>query len=87
MTGSKEVVAFSSAVGSQVTTSSLTTRPTLGGTTTVTVRVMCRDVAYEFAGQEHGRFATCQAPDGSWTLARATDVVKVTSASLPKTSG
>jgi len=53
----------------------------------VTVRVMCRDVAYEFAGQEHGRFAACQAPDGSWTLARATDVVKVTSASLPKTSG
>lgn len=53
----------------------------------VTVRVMCRDVAYEFAGQEHGRFAACQAPDGGWTLARATDVVKVTSASLPKTSG
>ena len=53
----------------------------------VTVRVMCRDVAYEFGGQERGRFAACQAPDGSWTLARATDVVRVTEASLPKSAG
>jgi hypothetical protein len=52
----------------------------------VTVSVMCRDVAYAFAGQEHGRFAACQAPDGGWTLARATDVVKVTTASLPSSA-
>ena len=53
----------------------------------VTVSVMCRDVAYAFAGQEHGRFAACQAPNGGWTLARATDVVKVTTASLPNSAG
>ncbi|HAE28453.1 hypothetical protein [Hyphomonas adhaerens] len=52
----------------------------------VTVSVMCRDVAYAFAGQERGRFAACQAPDGGWTLARATDVVKVTTASLPNSA-
>jgi len=52
----------------------------------VTVSVMCRDVAYAFAGQERGRFAACQAPDGGWTLARATDVVKVTTASLPSSA-
>ena len=52
----------------------------------VTVSVMCRDVAYAFAGQERGRFAACQAPEGGWTLARATDVVKVTTASLPKSA-
>lgn len=53
----------------------------------VTVRVMCRDVAYDFAGQEHGRFAACQAPNGGWTLARATDKVKLTAASLPNSAG
>jgi hypothetical protein len=52
----------------------------------VTVSVMCRDVAYAFAGQERGRFAACQAPEGGWTLARATDVVKVTTASLPNSA-
>lgn len=52
----------------------------------VTVSVMCRDVAYAFAGQERGRFAACQAPDGRWTLARATDVINVKTASLPKSA-
>ena len=52
----------------------------------VTVSVMCRDVAYAFAGQERGRFAACQAPEGGWTLARATDVVRVTTASLPNSA-
>ena len=52
----------------------------------VTVSVMCRDVAYAFAGQERGRFAACQSPDGGWTLARATDVVEVQTASLPRSA-
>ena len=37
------------------------------------VSVMCRDIAYAFPGQERGRFAACQAPEGGWVLARATD--------------
>ncbi len=37
----------------------------------VTVRVMCRDVAYAFPGQERGRFAACEGADGTWTMARA----------------
>jgi len=54
----------------------------------VTVSVMCRDVAYAFAGgQERGRFAACQAPDGGWTLARATDLPAMKSASLPNSAG
>lgn len=37
----------------------------------VNVRVMCRDVAYAFPGQERGRFAACQGTNGTWTMARA----------------
>jgi hypothetical protein len=37
------------------------------------VSVMCRDIAYAFPGQERGRFAACQASEGGWVLARATD--------------
>ena len=37
------------------------------------VSVMCRDIAYAFPGQERGRFAACQAPEGGWVLARASD--------------
>ncbi|MBU4165000.1 MAG: hypothetical protein KKF36_12800 [Alphaproteobacteria bacterium] len=37
----------------------------------VNVKVMCRDVAYAFPGQERGRFAACQDVDGVWTMARA----------------
>jgi hypothetical protein len=35
------------------------------------VKVMCRDVAYAFPGQERGRFAACEGADGVWTMARA----------------
>ncbi len=38
----------------------------------VDVRVMCRDVAYAFPGQERGRFAACEGEGGTWTMARAT---------------
>jgi hypothetical protein len=37
----------------------------------VNVKVMCRDVAYAFPGQERGRFAACGGADGVWTMARA----------------
>ncbi len=37
----------------------------------VNVKVMCRDVAYAFPGQERGRFAACEGADGVWTMARA----------------
>lgn len=37
----------------------------------VNVKVMCRDVAYAFPGQERGRFAACEGADGIWTMARA----------------
>ena len=40
----------------------------------VNVHVMCRDVAYAFPGQERGRFAACQSDDGTWRMARATNV-------------
>jgi hypothetical protein len=40
----------------------------------VNVHVMCRDVAYAFPGQERGRFAACQGDDGTWRMARATNV-------------
>ncbi|MFN7178428.1 cell envelope integrity protein TolA [Hyphomonas sp.] len=40
----------------------------------VNVYVMCRDVAYAFPGQERGRFAACQGDDGTWRMARATNV-------------
>ncbi|MCA8899952.1 MAG: hypothetical protein KDA53_01745 [Hyphomonas sp.] len=42
----------------------------------VRVSIMCRDVAYAFAGVERGRFAACEAPGGEgWRLARASDGV------------
>jgi len=37
----------------------------------VNVKVMCRDVAYAFPGQERGRFAACEGAGGVWTMARA----------------
>lgn len=37
----------------------------------VNVKVMCRDVAYAFPGQERGRFAACEGEGGVWTMARA----------------
>lgn len=37
----------------------------------VNVKIMCRDVAYAFPGQERGRFAACQGTNGAWTMARA----------------
>ncbi len=37
----------------------------------VNVKIMCRDVAYAFPGQERGRFAACEGSDGVWTMARA----------------
>jgi HD-GYP domain-containing protein (c-di-GMP phosphodiesterase class II) len=37
----------------------------------VNVKVMCRDVAYAFPGQERGRFAACESEAGVWTMARA----------------
>lgn len=37
----------------------------------VNVRVMCRDVAYAFPGQERGRFAACESEAGVWTMHRA----------------
>ncbi len=40
----------------------------------VNVHVMCRDVAYAFPGQERGRFAACQGDDGTWRMARATNI-------------
>lgn len=40
----------------------------------VNMHVMCRDVAYAFPGQERGRFAACQGDDGTWRMARATNI-------------
>jgi len=37
----------------------------------VNVKIMCRDVAYAFPGQERGRFAACEGAGGVWTMARA----------------
>lgn len=56
--------------------------PSAGGAVTraylqpvsVNVHVMCRDVAYAFPGQERGRFAACQGDDGTWRMARATNI-------------
>ncbi len=41
------------------------------------VSVLCRDIAYAFAGQERGRFAACQSPDNPavWNMARASQAV------------
>lgn len=44
-------------------------------TSTLKVSVLCRDIAYAFAGQERGRFAACQSPDNPavWNMARASE--------------
>jgi hypothetical protein len=36
----------------------------------VSVRIMCRDVAYSLPGQERGRFAACRTDTGSWELSQ-----------------
>ncbi|HRJ00748.1 MAG TPA: hypothetical protein PKV67_08210 [Hyphomonas sp.] len=61
------------AIGYAPSTDGAVVRPYLQPVS-VNVHVMCRDVAYAFPGQERGRFAACQGDDGTWRMARATNI-------------
>ena len=64
MQASIQAIGYNSSVDAEVTRTYL--QPV-----DVNVKIMCRDVAYAFPGQERGRFAACEGTGGVWTMARA----------------
>jgi hypothetical protein len=37
------------------------------------VDLTCRDMSYEIAGRERGRFAACESGKGEWLISRASE--------------